>query len=160
MEGPASVRTLQDGSVWKRESIGGARWHWVRIEGAYVPSAEELRTCMMVRFAIEMCASRAEGGCMDCPHDETCDAPCVLRHYLCRMRQPDAWDMEDKPLEFEPCLVCGGTDSDYDGFCPQCEIALEIKKGCSDCTGAQDGVYPHDECSSCCKYPHQEGVVK
>lgn len=37
-------------------------------------------------------------------------------------------DLDDDEVEYEPCLVCGGTDYDYDGFCPQCEIALEIKQ--------------------------------
>ena len=31
--------------------------------------------------------------------------------------------------EYDPCLVCGCSEPDPDGFCPQCEIAMEIKKG-------------------------------
>lgn len=30
-------------------------------------------------------------------------------------------------VEFEPCLICGCTEPDPDGYCPQCEIAMEIK---------------------------------
>lgn len=32
--------------------------------------------------------------------------------------------------------------------------------GCETCVGAEDDVYPHDECSSCCRWPFQEGIAK
>lgn len=35
-------------------------------------------------------------------------------------------DTEDRPVVFEPCLICGGSDADFDGFCQQCEIPLEV----------------------------------
>ena len=36
--------------------------------------------------------------------------------------------VEVAETEYEPCLVCGCTEADPDGFCPQCEIAMEIKR--------------------------------
>jgi uncharacterized Zn finger protein (UPF0148 family) len=29
--------------------------------------------------------------------------------------------------DFDPCDVCGGTDADFDGFCPQCELPMNVK---------------------------------
>lgn len=49
-------------------------------------------------------------------------------------KEPDAGPVycveivETPETEYEPCLVCGCTEPDSDGFCPQCEIAMEIKK--------------------------------
>ena len=33
----------------------------------------------------------------------------------------------DAPVEFEACSICGGTEANFDGFCPHCEIAMEVK---------------------------------
>ena len=34
---------------------------------------------------------------------------------------------DDPAPEFEPCDVCGGTEADFDGFCPQCELPMELR---------------------------------
>ena len=34
---------------------------------------------------------------------------------------------ENAAPEFDPCDVCGGTEANFDGFCPQCEIPMGIK---------------------------------
>lgn len=34
--------------------------------------------------------------------------------------------MKDE-LEFEPCDVCGGIEANSNGFCPQCELPMEVK---------------------------------
>jgi hypothetical protein len=33
---------------------------------------------------------------------------------------------EDHSPEFEPCDVCGGTEANFDGFCPQCELPMDV----------------------------------
>ena len=49
-------------------------------------------------------------------------------------KEPDAGPVycveivETPETEYEPCLVCGCTEPDSDGFCPQWESAMEIKK--------------------------------
>ncbi len=32
----------------------------------------------------------------------------------------------DNSPEFEPCDVCGGTEANFDGFCLQCEIPMDV----------------------------------
>jgi hypothetical protein len=33
---------------------------------------------------------------------------------------------EDSSPEFEPCDICGGTEPNFDGYCVQCEIPLNV----------------------------------
>ena len=33
---------------------------------------------------------------------------------------------EDKPKCYKPCEVCGGTEWNADGLCPQCELPMEV----------------------------------
>lgn len=66
--------------------------------------------------------------------DDSSDYSCAL-HMICRecgmnidvigeKYIPDS----DKIVEdYEPCLVCGETEPDGDGFCPQCELPIEKK---------------------------------
>lgn len=52
------------------------------------------------------------------------NAPAEAR---CTSHPADCFDGNDAAPEFEPCDVCGGTEADFDGFCPQCELPMEIK---------------------------------
>ena len=54
----------------------------------------------------------------------TSNAPAEAR---CTSHPADYFDGNDAAPEFEPCDVCGGTEADFDGFCPQCELPMEIK---------------------------------
>ena len=36
-------------------------------------------------------------------------------------------DGDDSSPEFDPCDVCGGTEANFDGFCPQCELPMDVK---------------------------------
>jgi len=71
--------------------------HWKIIEGAYVPSDEELIACDMAREMIYRCAAfryelkmgKEDNPCFNCLYSK--DKSCPARKYIGSKKQPDAW---------------------------------------------------------------------
>lgn len=81
--------------------VGGHRpCNWKKVEGAYVPSAEEQAACEMARRMILMCGyfrgiaipAQSRQACGRCP--DLSNKSCPARKDLERCGQADAWEVK------------------------------------------------------------------